>query len=113
MGASGQVTNASDKLRVSLRDRGWSVEELAWVLGCSAKATENLMQGLHITPTLALRLEAALEISAGEWFVADTMSVPDLWLLQDQMAGELAGVRWRRHRLSHDRRPEEGCAPSL
>ena len=32
MGASGQVTTPTEKLRDAVRDRGWSEEELAWVL---------------------------------------------------------------------------------
>jgi hypothetical protein len=39
--------------------------------------------------------------------------VPDLWLLQDQLGGELAGIRRRRYRLDHDRRQEGGRPAGL
>jgi len=58
--------------------------------------------------TLALRLEAALEIPAADWYLAARLPMPDLWLLTDQMAGQLAGIRWRRYRLSQDRRQDGG-----
>jgi plasmid maintenance system antidote protein VapI len=109
----GQLTNPTEKLRALLRDRGWSSAELAWVLSHSAEATENLVRDLRVTPTLALRLEAAFDIPAREWFAVEAMAVPDLWLLQDQLAGELAGIRWRRYRLDHDRRQGGGGAKGL
>jgi hypothetical protein len=31
------------------------------------------------------------------------MPLPDLWLLADEMAGQLAGIRSRRYRLGHNR----------
>jgi plasmid maintenance system antidote protein VapI len=113
MGAKGQVSIPTEKLRDALRDRRWSEEELAWVLDLPVELAEHLVWELHITPTLALRLEAALEISAREWFAAEAMSVPDLWLLQEQMGGELAGIRRRRHLLNHDRRQQDGWVPGM
>jgi len=108
MGARGQVTTPTEKLRDAVRDRGWSEEELAWVLDLPVELTEHLMWEVNITPTLALRLEAALEVSTREWYAAAGLPMPDLWLLADQMAGQLAGIRWRRYRLSHDRRLDGG-----
>ena len=103
MGARGQVTTATEKLRDAAHDRGWSEEELAWVLDLPVELAEHLMWEVNVTPTLALRLEAAFEISAGGWYRAAGLPIPDLWLLADQMAGQLAGIRWRRYRLTHHR----------
>jgi plasmid maintenance system antidote protein VapI len=108
MGAKGPVTTATEMLRDAVRDRGWSEEELAWVLDLPVELAEHLMWEANITPTLALRLEAALEISARDWYAAAGMPLPDLWLLTEHMGGELAGIRWRRYRLSHDRRQGGG-----
>jgi plasmid maintenance system antidote protein VapI len=105
------MTTPPEKLRDALRDRRWSEKELAWVLDLPVELAEHLVWELRITPTLALRLEAALEISAREWFAAGAMPVPDLWLLQEHMGGELVGIRRRRHLLNHDRRQDEGWVP--
>jgi plasmid maintenance system antidote protein VapI len=110
MGAKGHVT-PTERLRGALRDRRWTEEELVWVLGLPVEQAQHLVREPRITPTLALRLEAALEISATDWYAAAGMPMPDLWLLQDQMAGELAAVRRRRYRLTHDRRDEAAWAP--
>jgi plasmid maintenance system antidote protein VapI len=111
MGADGQVTSPTERLRASIRDRGWSPAELAWVLGYSRETTENLVQLLHSTPTLALRLEAALDVPTEVW-LADAATQPlDLWMLGEQhMAAELAGIRRRRHLLSQRERPGIGRA---
>ena len=37
--------------------------------------------------------------------------MPDLWLLKDQMAGELAAIRRRSYRLRQDRKDETPPAP--
>jgi plasmid maintenance system antidote protein VapI len=100
-----------EKLHAALQDRRWSEKELAWVLDLPVEFAERLVQEPRITPTLALRLEAALQISAADWHAVAGMPVPDLWLLQDQMAGELAAIRRRRYHLSHDRRDEAAGAP--
>jgi plasmid maintenance system antidote protein VapI len=97
------VTTPTEKLRDAVRNRGWSEEELAWVLDLPVELAEHMVWEVNITPTLALRLEAALEIPAGEWYRAAGLPMPDLWLVADQMAGQLAGIRWRRYRLSQDR----------
>jgi hypothetical protein len=102
------VTTPTDKLRDAVRDRRWSEEELAWVLDLPVELAEHVMWDLQITPTLALRLEAALEIPSRDWYSAAGMPLPDLWFLAEHMAGELAGIRWRRYRLSHDRRQGGG-----
>jgi hypothetical protein len=83
------------------------------VLDLPVELAEHLVWGPHITPTLALRLEAAFEISARDWYAAAGMPMPDLWLLQDIMAVELAAIRRRRYRLSHDRIGEGGSAPGI
>jgi plasmid maintenance system antidote protein VapI len=111
MGITGQVTTPTEKLRDALRDRRWSEEELAWVLDLSVELAEHLLWEPHVTPTLALRLEAALEIPARDWYAAAGTPMPDLWFLQDHMAGELAAIRRRRYRLSHERGHEDGSAP--
>jgi hypothetical protein len=76
MGARGQVTTATEKLRDAVRARGWSEEELAWVLDLPVELAEHLMWEVDITPMLALRLEAALEIPAGDWYAAARMPMP-------------------------------------
>ena len=48
----------TEKLRKALHNRSWSEEELAWVLDLPVELTEHLVWELHITPTVALRLEA-------------------------------------------------------
>jgi plasmid maintenance system antidote protein VapI len=97
VGAKRLVTNPTETLRISLRERDWSSAELAWVLGYSREATENLIEDLHITPTIALRLEAALEIPTGEWLPGEATQLLDLWVLgEEHMAAELAGIRRRR-----------------
>jgi plasmid maintenance system antidote protein VapI len=111
LGTGGQVT-PTEKLHEVLRDRRWSEEDLAWVLDLPVELTERMAWELQVTPTVALRLEAALEIPASEWFAAEGLSPPDLWLLQDHLAGELAAIRRRRYRLNHERRQEGGWAPS-
>ena len=103
MGARGQVTTPTEKLRDAVRDRGWSEAEFAWVLDLPVELAEHLMWEVTVTPTLALRLEAALEIPTHDWYAAAGLPTPDLWLLADQMAGQLAGIRWRRYRLRHHR----------
>ena len=102
------MTTPTEKLRAAVRHRGWSEEEVAWVLDVPVELAEHLIREVNITPTLALRLEAGLEISAGDWYRAAGLSMPDLWLLADQMAGQLAGIRLRRHRLSQDRKQNRG-----
>ena len=111
MGDRQRVTDPAGKLRTAIRVLRWSEEELAWVLDFPVEFAEHLIWELHITPSMALRLEAALEISAAEWFAAEAMSAPDLWLLEEDMAADLAAVRWRRHLLTHDRRSEGKWAP--
>ena len=109
--AGGQVTPA-EKLNAALRDRGWSDRELAWVLNVPVVTAQSLMREPRLTPTLTLRLEAALELPAGDWYAAAGVPVPDLWVLQDQMEGELAAIRRRRHRFDPDRTdegPPESC----
>ena len=55
--------------------------------------------------------QAQLELPAGDWYAAAGVPVPDLWVLQDQMAGELAAIRWRRHRFDPDRTDEGPARP--
>ena len=78
------------------------------MLDLPSELAEHLMWEVNVTPTLALRLEAALEISARDWYAAAGLPMPDLWLLADQIGGELAGIRWRRYRLRHDRERDRG-----
>jgi plasmid maintenance system antidote protein VapI len=103
VGTNRQVT-PTERLHAAMRDRRWSEKELAWVLDLPIERAEDLVREPRITPTLTLRLEAALELSAGDSYAAAGMRMPDLWALQDQMAGELDAIRRRRYRLSHDRR---------
>ena len=110
MGARERVT-PTEKLHAALRERRWSEKELAWVLDLPVEMAENLMRKPRITPTLTLRLEAALEISAIDWYIAAGLPVPDLWPVQDQMAGELDAIRRRRYRLRQDRQDETPRAP--
>ena len=107
---NGHVSPA-EKLDAARRDRGWSKEELAWVLHLPVEQVNSLASELRITATLALRLEAALEIQAANWYAVAGLAMPDLWLLQDQMAGELATIRRHRCRLGDDRRDEASHAP--
>src|SRR5205823_11385611 len=105
MGARGRVTPA-EKLHSALRDRTWSEQELAWVLDLPVEMAADLVRQPRITPSVTLRLEAALEISAIDWYAAAGMPMPDFWQLKEQMASELAAIRRRRYRLSHDRQEE-------
>ena len=110
MGAEKQVM-PTEKLRAAMRNRRWSEKELAWMLDLPVELAKHLASEPRITPTLALRLEAAFEISAADWYAAAGVPMPDLWVLQDRMAGELAAIRRRRSHLSHDRRDEGAWAP--
>ena len=109
VGTRARVTPA-ETLRAALQARGWSVDELAWVLGCSPEAVE-LIQAVTVIPQTALRLEAALEITTWEWL--DGVSPDDLWILSEHMAAELAGIRRRRHLLAHRRQHEDGWTPCV
>ena len=102
----------TEKLHAALDDRRWSEKDLAWVLDLPVELAGDLMRKPRITPTMTLRLEAALEISATDWYAVARMPMPDLWLLKDQMAGELAAIRRRSYRLRQDRRDETRPAPS-
>ena len=97
-----------ERLSAALRQRAMSTEELAWVLGLSLEAVE-LIQAAEVIPTTALRIEAALGISAGTWLPSATPEA--LWLLSERMAGELAMIRRRRQALSHHRRTEADWNP--
>jgi len=105
----GPVTSPTERLRRAIGERGWSPEELAWVLGYTTEAAENLTRELRITPTLALRLEAAVEIPVGEWLGGAALH--DLWVLSEHMERELVGIRRRRYRLNELRRQEDGRSP--
>src|SRR5436853_5579859 len=111
MRAEDDVTTATEELRDALRDRRWSEEDLAWVLDLPVELAAHMAWELQVSSTVALRLEAALEVPASEWFAAEGLSPPDLWLLQDHLAGELAAIRRRRYRLNHERRQEGGWTP--
>jgi plasmid maintenance system antidote protein VapI len=75
----------------------------------STKVVARRTRELRITPTLALRLEAALEIPVREWLVG--LAPADLWVLSEHMERELAWIRRRRYRLNELRRHEDGRAP--
>ena len=109
---SGQAGPA-DRLRDALAEQGWGVEELGWLLGLPTELTEHLLWELRISPTLSLRLEAALGIPAQEWFEAVGMPTPDLWLTAEAMEAELVQIRRRRYLLTHRCQHDEGgWAPS-
>ena len=110
MSAGGPVT-PTEKLQAALRDRRWSEKDLAWVLDLPVELAEDLVRGPRVTPTVTLRLEAALEIPAVDWYAAAGIPMPNLWPVQDQMAGELDAIRRRRYRLGQDRRHEAARAP--
>jgi plasmid maintenance system antidote protein VapI len=98
--ARSRVTDPVETFRTTLGDHGWSPAELGWVLGCSTEAAESLVREPHLTPALALRLEAALEILA---MGLDGVAPHDLWVLSERMETELALIRHRRHLLNQHR----------
>ena len=79
---------------------------MAWVLSCPTDAVERLSRELCITPTLALRLEAALEIPVHDWL--EGVAAHDLWILSQHMEREVAWIRRRRYRLNELRRHGDG-----
>ena len=50
MGARGQVTTPTGKLRDAVRDRGWSEEELAWVLDLPVEVCLERLGGRGARP---------------------------------------------------------------
>jgi plasmid maintenance system antidote protein VapI len=87
----------TDRLRAALEERGWSSKELAWVIEDTRLAAENLSREVPITLTLALRLEAALDIPVWEWLGG--MAPREIWVVSELMERELMRIRRRRHRL--------------
>lgn len=98
------MRNPTEELRAALANRGWSAIDLAWVLEYTTEAAENLLREPRVTPTLALRLEAALEIPARDWL--ESVTPQHLWLLSEQMEQELTWIRRRRSRLTELKRHE-------
>ena len=94
------VTDPVEKLRVTLGDHDWSPAELGWVLGCSTEAAESLVRKPHLTPALALRLEAALKTPV---MGLDGVAPHDLRVLSERMEIELALIRHRRDLLNQHR----------
>jgi hypothetical protein len=98
--ARSRVTDPVETFRTTLRGLDWSPAELGWVLGCSTEAAESLVRELHLTPELALRLEAALAIPA---IGLDGVAPHDQWVLSEHMATELTLIRHRRDLLNQPR----------
>jgi plasmid maintenance system antidote protein VapI len=86
-----------ESLRDALDARGWTIEEFAWAIGYSKDFADAVLDNRNFTADLAVRLEAALDVSAESW--TDARWVQDLPLLREQIGGELAGIRWRTKRV--------------
>jgi addiction module HigA family antidote len=80
-------------LREAMQARGWSTEQLAWVLGYSTTFVESMLDKTVFTPEMALRLEAALGVKAEIWM--DVQRDGDLWCLRERMGGEMMIIQRR------------------
>lgn len=81
----------------ALRVRDWTEREFAWALGYSTLIVEALFYDPHLTPEMALRLEAAGLGRAEKWM--STRRGHDLAELRERMAGEMALIQRRAVRI--------------
>ena len=81
----------------ALRVRDWTEREFAWALGYSTLLVDGLLYGRHLTPEMALRLEAAGLGRAEQWMKARRDR--DLAELRERMAAEMAMIKRRAVRI--------------
>ena len=67
------IKTPGDLLKMLLRQRGWTQEELSLVIGRSVKSISDVARGRSsVTPEMAACLAAAFGNTAEEWMQADT-----------------------------------------